>query len=167
MQCVGQLGVLAGVAPPSPHRLDLSALGNLHNEIHVGVVAVVGAARHIDVFIRKVDVLGVGLHVFGRHHHHKLDGALVAKLLIRPLANRSDAFDSSDAIVGDENALNDAGALVALDKLCRCGPATQAHLLELGLAHMARQGAFVFRALLTVLRRRMHTLRVKVILAIL
>lgn len=58
---------------------DLPALGDLHNEHHVGVVVVVGAAGHVHHLVRHADVLGVGAHVVRRGHHHEGDRALVLR----------------------------------------------------------------------------------------
>ena len=43
-----KLGVFRGVAPPSPDCLDRDPLGYVENEVHIGVVVVVGAARDRD-----------------------------------------------------------------------------------------------------------------------
>ena len=44
---VGQLRVLRSVTPPGPHGLDARALGNINDEVHVGIVVVVGTTGHL------------------------------------------------------------------------------------------------------------------------
>jgi hypothetical protein len=79
------LGVLAGVAPASPDRIDLCALSDVDDQIDVGVVVVVRAARNRHKVVGHADVLGVGVQILGRCHGDKRHGAIVAKRLVGPL----------------------------------------------------------------------------------
>lgn len=89
--------------PACPNCVDIHPLGNIYDQLHIGVVVVVGAARHFDVVVCHSDVVCVGLQIFGRGHDRKLDGALVAERLVSPFSNRSDFLDGSNAVVGNQN----------------------------------------------------------------
>lgn len=69
--------------------------------------------------VGHLDVLGIGLQILGGHHHHKADGALILEHLVGPAANGAHAFNGGDAIVGDQDPIDDPGAAKLLDKLLR------------------------------------------------
>lgn len=83
--------------------MDVHPLGNIHNQLHVGVIVIVGAARHLNVVISHSDVVCIGLQVFGGSHHCELDGALVAECLVSPFSNGSNLLDGSNTVVGNQN----------------------------------------------------------------
>lgn len=67
--------------------MDVHALGNIHNQLHIGVVVVVGASRDFDVVVCHSDVVCVGLQIFGSGHDGELNGALVAESLVGPFSD--------------------------------------------------------------------------------
>lgn len=89
--------------PACPNCVDVHPLGDIHDQLHVGVVVVVGASRHFNVVVCHSDVVCVGLQILGGGHDGELDGALVAECLVRPFSNRSDFLDGSNAVVGNQN----------------------------------------------------------------
>ncbi len=70
------LGSLCGAAgaPAGPHGIDAGALGDLHDEAHVGVVVGVGPARHLHKLVRQPDVLRVLHHRSQSSNIASLDG---------------------------------------------------------------------------------------------
>jgi hypothetical protein len=108
-------------SPSSPHGVHVHALGNIDNELDVGIVIVVGAAgylhitlgtpstapsascTHLNILVRHANVLGIGLEILGRRHDGELDGALISKRLVCPLPHRADLFDCCDTIVCNEH----------------------------------------------------------------
>lgn len=89
--------------PAGPDGVDIRALGDINNQLDVGVVVVVGAAGDLDVVVGHADVVGVGLQVLGRGYDGEVDGALVAERLVRPLADGADLLDGGDAVVGNQD----------------------------------------------------------------
>ncbi|PNY27761.1 Uncharacterized protein TCAP_02317 [Tolypocladium capitatum] len=124
-QRLWQLGVLGGVAPRGrqyssvggtrgtavvalparPNCVDVHTLGNVDNQLDVGVVVVVGAARDLDVVVGHADVVGVGPQVLGGGHDGEVDGALIAERFVGPFPHGADLLDGGDAVVGDEDLL--------------------------------------------------------------
>lgn len=51
------------------------------------------------------------------YHDDEADGALVPEDLITPAPDRAHAFDGCDAIVGDEDFVDDFSAVESLDEL--------------------------------------------------
>lgn len=47
--------------PTSPDGMDVHALGNIHNQLDVGIVVVIRAAGHLDVVVGHANVVGVCL----------------------------------------------------------------------------------------------------------
>lgn len=89
--------------PACPNCVDVHPLSNIHDQLHIGVVVVVGAAGHFNVVVCHSDVVCVGLQIFGCGHDRELDGALIAERLVGPFSNRSDFLDGSNAVVGNQN----------------------------------------------------------------
>ncbi len=81
--------------------MDVHALGNVDDELDIGVVVVVCATGDLDVVVRHPDVIGIGLKIFWRGHHCELDGPLVVELLVRPFSYRPNLLDGSDTVVGN------------------------------------------------------------------
>jgi len=73
--------------PACPNCVDIHALGNIHDQLYVGVVVVVGAAGDFDVVVCHSDIVCVGLQIFGSGHDGELDGALVAESLVSPFSD--------------------------------------------------------------------------------
>jgi hypothetical protein len=67
--------------------MDVHALGNIHNQLDVGIVVVVCAAGNLDVVVGHSNVLCVGLQIFGGGHHCEVNGSLVAERLVRPFSD--------------------------------------------------------------------------------
>ena len=97
--------------------MHVHALRHVDNQLDVGVVVVVGSAGHLDVLVGHPDVLGVGLQVLGRRHDGELDGALIAKRLVRPLAHAADLLDRRNAVVGNQHVGDDRVAIVRRHKV--------------------------------------------------
>lgn len=89
--------------------MNSSALGNVDNDIDVGVVVVVGSTGDLDVLVSHANVVGVDLEILGRGHDGKLDGALRAESLVGPFPDGADLLDGGDSVVGDENLVSVAG----------------------------------------------------------
>ena len=69
-------------------------LGDVEDEVDVGVVVVVGPAPDLHHVVGHLDVLGVGLEVLGSDHDDKLDGPLLGgEVLVGPPPDRPDALD--------------------------------------------------------------------------
>lgn len=83
-------------APAGPDGVNARALRNIDNDVDVGIIVVVGATGHLDVLVGHANVVGVDAQVFRGRHDDKLDGALRAKRLVRPLAHRADLLDGGD-----------------------------------------------------------------------
>lgn len=83
--------------------MHVHALCNIHNELNIGIVVVVGTARYLDVVVGHPNVVRVGLQIFGCGHDGKLYRPLIAKCFVRPLTDGSDLFHSSNAVVGDQD----------------------------------------------------------------
>lgn len=104
--------------------MDVHALSNVDDELDVGVVVVVGSTRdlsmssvhcsagvqhrpdlltHLDILVGHPDVVGVGCQILWSGHDGKLNRLFVAKGLVGPFSYRSDLFDRSNTVVGNEN----------------------------------------------------------------
>jgi hypothetical protein len=57
---------------PSHAYVTLHADCDVDDEVDVGVVEVVGPARHLHEVVRHLDVLGVGVDVLRRRHRQQL-----------------------------------------------------------------------------------------------
>lgn len=108
-------------SPSSPHGVDAHALGDIDNQLDVGVVVVVGAtgdlhsdrqysppARavwepYLNIVVGHADILGIGLEILRRGHDSERDGTLIAERLVGPLPDRADLLDGGDTIVGDQD----------------------------------------------------------------
>jgi hypothetical protein len=97
--------------------VHVHALRHVDNQLDVGVVVVVGPARHLDVLVGHANVLGVGLQVLGRRHDGELDGALIAKRLVRPLAHGADLLDRRNTVVCNQHVCDDRVAVVGGHKV--------------------------------------------------
>ena len=70
-------------------------LGNVEDQVNVGIVVVIGSSADLNNVVRHLDVLRIGLEVLGSHHDDKLDRPLLGgKVLVRPAPDRPDALDS-------------------------------------------------------------------------
>ena len=70
-------------------------LGNVEDQVDVGIVVVVGPSPDLNDVVGHLDVLRVGLEVLGSHHDDELDGPLLGgEVLVRPAPDRPDALDS-------------------------------------------------------------------------
>lgn len=56
VQEFGQFRVFRGMPPSGPDPLNFGSLGHVQNEIHIGVVVVVGAPRHWHVLVGQADI---------------------------------------------------------------------------------------------------------------
>ncbi len=92
--------------------MHVHALGNIHDQFHVGVIVVISASGNFDVVVGHADVVGVGLQILGRGHDGELNSPLVTKRLVGPFPDGPDLLDCRNAIVGDENLRG--GRLVSL-----------------------------------------------------
>jgi len=61
-----------------------STLGDVDNEVNVGIVVVVGSTGDLDEAVSHADELGVDGEVLWGGHDGELDGALGAKGLVCP-----------------------------------------------------------------------------------
>jgi len=95
----------------------LSAKRNVHDELNVGVVVVVGSAGHGHIVIRHLDVLGIRLQILRRDHHHKPNGALILEHFVCPSSDGTHALDGRDSVVGDQDSIDHTGAAEALHEL--------------------------------------------------
>mmetsp|Transcript_18949 Transcript_18949/g.55655 ORF Transcript_18949/g.55655 Transcript_18949/m.55655 type:complete len:1292 (+) Transcript_18949:3267-7142(+) len=103
---VGELGVLRCVAPAHHHGVHLLRHGGVRDELHVGVVVGVAPARHLHKVVRAANELGVGREVVGRGEDNELDDALVAKLVVGPLADAHNGLQRGHAVVRNKNFAN-------------------------------------------------------------
>lgn len=78
-------------------------LSNIDNQVDVGIVVVVGSPGYLDILVGHSNVVGVRGQVFRRGHGHELDGPLIAKCLVSPLADGANLLDGGDTIVRNEN----------------------------------------------------------------
>ena len=53
--------------------------------------------------------------IFGSSHNHKLNGTLISKHIVRPLADGPDGLDGGNAIVGNEDLFDDTPLATAKD----------------------------------------------------
>lgn len=83
--------------------MNSGALGNIDDEVNVGVVVVVGASWYLNILIGHADIFGVHLEILRCRHDSELDRALVAKGLVSPLADRTDFLDGGNTVVGDQD----------------------------------------------------------------
>lgn len=81
-------------------HLNLTPNGDIHDELHIGVIVVVGAPGDGHVVVGHLDVLGVGLEILRRYHDDESHGPLVLEHLVRPATHRPHTFDGCDAVVG-------------------------------------------------------------------
>ena len=93
------------VLPSGPNGMNVHPLSNIHNQLHVGVVVVVGPAGNLDVVVCHANIVCVRLQILGGCHDGELDGALVAECFVRPFSNRSDFLDGSNTVVGNQNLI--------------------------------------------------------------
>mmetsp|Transcript_33963 Transcript_33963/g.74704 ORF Transcript_33963/g.74704 Transcript_33963/m.74704 type:complete len:459 (+) Transcript_33963:4774-6150(+) len=115
LEGVGELGILGRVAPTGPDGIDALLLGNLGDNINVGVVVKVLPGGDLDEGIGETDELGVGLEIFRGGHGNELDGALISKLHVGPLTHGQDGLGGCHTIVGDKDLLDGKVAAAALD----------------------------------------------------
>mmetsp|Transcript_32537 Transcript_32537/g.76880 ORF Transcript_32537/g.76880 Transcript_32537/m.76880 type:complete len:1302 (-) Transcript_32537:34-3939(-) len=117
LEHVAQLGVLGGVAPADHDSVHILREAKVDDELHVGVVVGVAAARHLDELVGAADELRVRREVLRGGHDHKLHRLLVAEGLVRPLADRHDRLGRGHAVVGDEDPADQAVAAALLHVL--------------------------------------------------
>lgn len=96
--------------------MHTGAFGNVDNQLDVCVVVAVRAARHFDVVVCHPNVLCIHAKVFRRGHHGELDGAIVAKRLIRPFAHRTDLFHGCNTVIANEDFRDDTVTTVRAHK---------------------------------------------------
>ena len=84
------------------------------DELHVGVVVGVAAARHLDELISAADELRVRREVLRGRHDHELNRLLVSEGLVGPLTDRHDRLGRGHAVVGDEDPADQAVAAALL-----------------------------------------------------
>ncbi len=85
------------------HGAHVLREAEVDDQLHVGVVVRVAAARHLHELIRTANELGVRVQVVRRRHDDKLHGTLVTKGVVRPVADRHDSLRSGHAVVRDKN----------------------------------------------------------------
>ena len=124
------------MTPARPHCVRTDALGDVDDELHVGVVIVVGTAWHRHELVGELDVGSVGLDVVGRGHGDELDHVVAPKGLKGPLPDGTDALDTGDAIVSDKHAAQGPLPPVRPDKLL------EGHIVEGGLFWERKGGRF-------------------------
>lgn len=119
--------------------MDTHTLSNVDNELDVGVVVVVGTARHLldvcqsslwlesvesctylNVFVCHSDVVCVCSQILRSGHDSELNSALVAKGLVRPSTDGSDLFDGGDTVVCNEDLKLQVSRLKALRPAAGC-----------------------------------------------
>ena len=121
LEGVGELGILRGVAPAGPDGVDAVLLGDLGDDVDVGVVVEVLAGGDLHKRVGQPHELGVGLEVLGGGHGDELDGVLVAQLHVGPLPHRQDGLGGGHAVVGDEDLLDGEVAAAGLDVVLEGG----------------------------------------------
>jgi len=97
--------------------VDAHTLSYINDELDVGVVVVVGTARHLDVLVCHSDVVSVGSQVLGGGHDGELNGTLIAKGLVRPSSDGSDLLDGGDTVVCNQDIGDDRVSVVCGDKI--------------------------------------------------
>ena len=135
LEGVGELGILGGVSPAGPDGVDALLLGDLGDDVDVGVVVEVLAGGDLDEGVGQPHELGVGLEVLGGGHGDELDGVLVAQLHVGPLPHRQDGLGGGHAVVGDEDLLDGEVAAAGLDVVLEGGGAGAADGLGLDGRH--------------------------------
>lgn len=83
--------------------MDIHSLGDVDNQLHVGIVVIICASWNLHILICHSDVVGVGLQIFGCRHDSELNRPLVAEGLVRPFPDGSDLLDSCNSIVRNQN----------------------------------------------------------------
>ena len=63
----------------------------------------VSRATYLDVLVCHSDVVSVGSQILGGGHDGELNGALVAKGLVRPSSDGSDLLDGGDTVVCNQD----------------------------------------------------------------
>jgi hypothetical protein len=99
--------------------VDVHALRNIHNHLHVRIIIIVRAARHLDVVVRHADVVRVGRQVLWRGHDGELDGALIAEGLVGPFPHRADLLDCGNTVIGNQDLWGGAVSVVGGESLHR------------------------------------------------
>lgn len=80
-------GEISANSPSSPHGVDIHSLGDIQNELDVGIVVVICAAGNLDVVVCHSDVICVGLQILWCGHDGEVNGSLVAERLVGPFSN--------------------------------------------------------------------------------
>lgn len=91
------------VLPSSPDSMDVHALSNIHNQLHVCVVIVIRASRDLYILVRHPNVVGICSQIFWGGHDGELDRPLVAEGLVGPFPHGSDLLDCRNTIVGNQD----------------------------------------------------------------
>ena len=105
--------------------MNAHTLGNIDDELDVGVVVVVGATGDLDVLVRHADVVCVGRQVLGGGHDGELDGALIAQCLVCPLPHGADLFDGGDTVIRNQNLPSVSELVFHLEKLLQAREASK------------------------------------------
>ena len=105
------------MTPTSPYGVNIGGFGNLHNEIDISIVIVVGSTWYLHKLVGHSDVLGVGSQILWGGHHSKLDGTFVTKGLVSPFPDRPYFFHGSNTVICDQNAADHGMTLAITHKL--------------------------------------------------
>lgn len=97
--------------------MHTGALGDIDNEVDVGVVVVVGTAGHLDVLVGHANVIGIHLKIFGGGHDREFDCTLMTESLIGPFPDRANLLDGGDTVVANENFGDDSVTALLADEI--------------------------------------------------
>jgi len=106
--------------------MSSSPLRNIHDQLNVGVIVVIGPTGDLNVLIGHPDIVGVGLEILRRGHDGELDGPLISERFICPFSHGANLFNGGDAIISNEN-LHRMKSSVLVDIL-ELGDVNEGHL---------------------------------------
>lgn len=103
--------------PSGPDGMNSGALGNINDEVNVGIVVVVGASWYLNILIGHADIFGVHLEILRCSHDSELNRALIAEGLVCPLADGADLLDGGNTVVGDQDLCDHTVASMLADEI--------------------------------------------------
>mmetsp|Transcript_48480 Transcript_48480/g.113585 ORF Transcript_48480/g.113585 Transcript_48480/m.113585 type:complete len:411 (-) Transcript_48480:359-1591(-) len=117
LQLHRQFGILRCMTPARPNGIYTLRLGDLHDQIHIGIVVDVLSSRNFDIGICQPNELGICLQILWSCHDNKLEGIVQAKLQVSPLTQGKDGFCGGHAIVCNKPLSQDSLPAQVLDVL--------------------------------------------------
>ena len=99
-------------SPASPNGMNACPLGNINDQVDIGVIVIVASSRNLDVLICHTNVFGVHFKIFRSCHHNEFNRSLLSKRFVSPFSNGTNLFDCGNTVVANQYPSNDRMTIV-------------------------------------------------------